>query len=261
MKVVVLGHKGMLGHVVARFLKEKNVDVITTDYRWPTREFRDFISSVEADDVVNCIGQTPQKDKNPEKLFLNNFALPIYLSRFCKVHLTHATTDCEFAGMDNPESDYRSWHSPDAKDDYGVSKSAATHELFRRHNTTIIRTSIIGPELSSKKSLWEWFINAPEKNVKGFVSHLWNGITTLEWAETYYRLILNQPEKTRFLQVGCDAVSKYDILCMINKELKRGKKIIRWDGPIVNKTLHPEVRVKPLDFQIKEMVSWYYPIA
>ena len=34
MKVLVLGHKGMLGHMVSKLLSTKGIEVFTTECRW-----------------------------------------------------------------------------------------------------------------------------------------------------------------------------------------------------------------------------------
>ena len=41
MKVLVLGHKGMLGHMVHKYLSTKDeCKLITTDLRWSSEEFK-----------------------------------------------------------------------------------------------------------------------------------------------------------------------------------------------------------------------------
>ena len=36
MKILVLGHNGMLGHMVVKYLQSQNEDVYTTDLKWET---------------------------------------------------------------------------------------------------------------------------------------------------------------------------------------------------------------------------------
>ena len=43
MKILILGHKGMLGHMVHKYLLTKDCKIVTTDYRWPSQEFMDLI--------------------------------------------------------------------------------------------------------------------------------------------------------------------------------------------------------------------------
>ena len=49
MKVLVLGHKGMLGHMVSKLLTSKDVEVITTKCRWSTSCFKDTIKNFDGD--------------------------------------------------------------------------------------------------------------------------------------------------------------------------------------------------------------------
>ena len=43
MKILVLGHKGMLGHMVYKYFVENNFEISTTSKRWPSSDFKDFI--------------------------------------------------------------------------------------------------------------------------------------------------------------------------------------------------------------------------
>ena len=52
MKVLVLGHKGMLGHMVTKYLLDNDVEVITTSVRWPESPFK---LGIRLDYVINCI--------------------------------------------------------------------------------------------------------------------------------------------------------------------------------------------------------------
>ena len=108
MKVLVLGHNGMLGHMVHKYLSTKECEIITTDLRWPSEEFRNFIVDFNGDFVVNCIGAIHQRTNE----FGVNTDLPVWLDginyRSKKFKIIHPGTDCE---MDN--------------DNYGISKRIA----------------------------------------------------------------------------------------------------------------------------------------
>ena len=73
-RVLILGHNGMLGHMVSKFLKINGLKVETTDLRWSTSDFKDFIRQYDGDYIVNCIGAIPQRtnvfDINQRKLLL-----------------------------------------------------------------------------------------------------------------------------------------------------------------------------------------------
>ena len=61
MKVLVLGHNGMLGNVVCEYLRRlDDVSFVTTRHRWSTDSFKTFIKNFDGDYIINCIGAIPQ---------------------------------------------------------------------------------------------------------------------------------------------------------------------------------------------------------
>lgn len=255
MNIILLGHKGMLGHIVKKYFEQQGIKVKTTEYKWPSKEFRYFVETSSEEFLINCIGQIPQKNKDIDKLFLNNYALPIYLSNVFNNKIVHPTTDCEFKGVEDESFLYSKNKLPDAEDDYGRSKSLATLSIAKNPKVVIIRTSIIGPELSSKKSLWEWFINS-DLEVNGFTNHIWNGLTTLQWAKICYKIFTNEINES-FIQVGCAPISKFKILEILNKELGLNKKINPFKTISINKALESDIKDIPeIKDQIKEFILW-----
>jgi dTDP-4-dehydrorhamnose reductase len=167
-KVLVLGHSGMLGHMVAKYLSDNNCDIVTCEYRYPSTQFKEFIKQFNGDFIINCIGAIPQRTKD----FSINYELPIWLDANANCKIIHPGTDCE---MDS--------------DDYGISKKRARDYIVEHSNQTkILKSSIIGPELNSNASLLEWFLSQTDL-VYGYTNAMWNGNTTLEWAEQCYALI------------------------------------------------------------------------
>jgi hypothetical protein len=83
--------------------------------------------------------------------------------------------NCVFNGA---EGGYVESSPHTAMDIYGRSKSLGESE-----SATIIRTSIIGEELSNKLSLVEWVKSQAGKSVNGYLNHFWNGITCLQFAK------------------------------------------------------------------------------
>ena len=69
MKVLVLGHKGMLGNMVYKYLSTKeDCELITTDLRWPSEDFKNFAVNFDGDFIVNCIGAIHQKKTNYDNI-------------------------------------------------------------------------------------------------------------------------------------------------------------------------------------------------
>jgi dTDP-4-dehydrorhamnose reductase len=128
MKILVLGHKGMLGHVVCKFLSEKGFEIKTLDSKWPNEDFCNSIKNSNCEILVNCIGSIPQKNKtNYYNLFSCNFLLPVFLSEYFSGKIIHPSTDCEFSGKSLELYSKNSLR--DADDCYGISKKYAGEYL------------------------------------------------------------------------------------------------------------------------------------
>ena len=170
MKILILGHRGMLGNAVYKYLSTTYDKIQTTEYRWSSEEFVRDVISFNGDYVINCIGAIPQKTDD----FSINYNLPIWLDKNVNGKVIHPGTDCE---MDS--------------DDYGISKVRASDYIKNNgEKTKIIKTSIIGHELKSADSLLDWFLTT-EGAVSGYTNAMWNGNTTLEWAKTSVDMMIN----------------------------------------------------------------------
>lgn len=257
MKTLILGHKGMLGHTVVKYFNSQNVNVITTDHKWDTTEFREFVTNLECDYIINCIGSIPQKKPSWETYKSVNILLPVFLSTHKSAKIIHPTTDCEFDGLIAEDKYYSKKDTATALDDYGLSKAYASVVLRSKTNVKQIRTSIIGPELTGKVSLMEWFLKQPT-NANGYANHYWNGITTLEWAKQCYSIINNWDNYPDVVQIGTDKISKYDLLLMINKIFETNKNIISINVDTINKCLYSDYSIKSLSDQLVELKKFYY---
>lgn len=204
MKILVLGHMGMLGNMVHTYLRRnENLNVVTVDttLKWPSIEFKDAVHKLSPDTIVNCIGAIHQKVSD----FRVNYELPIWLDSLgCKI--IHPNTDCE-----NDDTEY------------GISKRTAKDFIVTiGQHTHSIKTSIIGPELQTKYSLFNWFLSHSDgEQVNGFTNHFWNGITTLKWAEICERIIMEDGNYPVEMVVKSNCISKYKLLCIINKVFDR----------------------------------------
>src|SRR5690606_10973616 len=115
----------------------------------------------------------------------------------------------------------------DAEDDYGMSKAKISEIIENEfQNTKIIRTSIIGHELTGHFSLLDWFLSVDEnQSVNGFVNHYWNGITTLQWAKIAEKIISNWDDYNTITQVGLDGLNKFELLQVIKEVYNKKTKI------------------------------------
>jgi dTDP-4-dehydrorhamnose reductase len=236
--VLVLGHTGMLGHIVKKYL-EQFYTVETVDARWPSAEFKTEIKNFKATHIVNCIGAIHQRTKD----FDVNFELPIWLDFNFDGKIIHPGTDCE---IDD--------------DEYGNSKRVAAEWILQNgKNTKIIKTSIIGPELNSSSSFLYWFLsNADGSTVRGYSNHKWNGNTTYFWAK-HCKLMIDSWESypTQTILQG-NTYSKFEMLNIFNAIYSRNIKINDFKTEKdVDKCLIGDILTPPLEVQIKEMNLFY----
>ena len=237
MKILVLGHTGMLGHTVVDYLKTKSHSVKTLTERWPDGDFLTEIVNANVDYVINCIGAIPQRTEH----FKLNYELPIWLDKNLKCKVIHPGTDCE---MDD--------------DDYGNSKRIAAEWIKSSgKNTKIIKTSILGPELNTKASLMEWFLSQSGK-VNGYSECYWNGNTTLTWAKhcVYLMSHFNSEEVETILEG--ERVSKYQLLLTLKEVYSRHDiKVQPVNVPVIDKCLKGKVKTPNLYIQLTELQSFY----
>jgi len=237
MNILILGHNGMLGHMLVKYFTDNGHSVFTTDSRYPSDEFKSYVKAFHGDFIVNAIGSIPQKTSN----FDTNSSLPIWLDQNANVKIIHPGTDCE---MD--------------ADEYGLSKKAARDYIVSLgKRTKIIRSSIIGPELRDKKSLLEWFLNTNNESCDGYTEAMWNGITTYEWATQCKMLMYHWDSYDIETVVSGNCVSKYTLLQYISQIFDKRINIIPVDKGI-NKCLVSDIKTYDIDIQLKQLKQYYY---
>lgn len=259
MKVFVLGHRGMLGHVVARYLAEQGHYVLTSDNRYQGRP-RDPLIEVVRDSgcawIINAIGLIKQKSDSRCEMLRVNALLPLHLKSRMRSyqHLIQPSTDCVFSGQ---RGGYLVDQQPDAIDAYGLSKILGEAVADDRR-CTVIRTSIIGPELRTGHGLMGWFLNQ-RGEVNGFVNHQWNGITSLEWAKICDEIICANSCGGTIVQPGIQAsLSKYELLSHIARAWQKEISIKPVRAPDeIDRTLIPTLPRQALPVQLAELHEWY----
>lgn len=192
MNVFVLGSTGMLGGYVYKYLNQEGYNVVSVtrdklDASLPNYYEVQQLGIKEGDIVINCIGAiSHRKNTSKAQFLLVNSVFPRIVADVCEdigAHFIQVTTDCVFTG---DEGGYIESSPHTAMDIYGRSKSLGEPE-----SATIIRTSIIGEELSNKLSLVEWVKSQAGKTVNGYLNHFWNGITCLQFAKICDYIIKN----------------------------------------------------------------------
>ena len=199
-------------------------------------KFYEVIRKIKPHYVINCIGIIKQdiKKDDIESLFLINSIFPKKLSTFCKIikiKFIQISSDCVFDGK---KGNYSEDDIPSAKDLYGISKYLG--EINDAYNLTI-RTSIIGHELKSKKSLLEWIISKNNCEIDGYINAIFSGLTTLELAKVINNYIFNKNLKGLY-QIASNPINKYDLIKIIIKVYKLNIKLIKYRKFKINRSLN-----------------------
>ena len=261
-KIIVLGASGMAGHVIYTYLQEYtkyqiigttnstylNENCISLDvFNQPQVE--KFITKNKPDVIINCVGSLIRESKShADRTIYCNAYFPYFLKNCAATvgaRLIHISTDCVFSGK---SGGYYEDSFKDAIDVYGLSKSLG--EINDDTNLTI-RTSIIGPEIKKNgEGLFHWFM-AQNGTINGYKSNFWSGVTTLELAKFIVWQINNSSTGLINLTNGI-AISKHDLLKLINDEFHRNIDIISEKDYVCDKSLksHREIDYKVSSYEV-----------
>lgn len=222
--VVVLGSNGMLGWMATNYLSNFHRvlalprERFEVSHNWPAMEWSlnyELLKYGKPDYIINCIGAIKPAFDDQTRWSTNNMVnsvFPWLLANYARDHaakLVHITTDCVFDGYSGYYTE-KSPHSP--TDAYGRSKS-----LGEPDNCMNLRTSIIGPEKNTKKSLVEWLLSNAGGKVDGFQNHIWNGLTTLEFAKALEIIIREDLFEIGTFHIFSNDITKYDMLRTMNE--------------------------------------------
>ncbi len=240
MRILILGGDGMLGHQLLRHFREQHEVRVTLRLDRESYEaYRLFepgmafygvdarrmdtllqvVSEFQPQAVINAVGIVKQRTEAKvviPSLEINSL-LPHRLALICRTsgaRLIHFSTDCVFSGH---RGNYRETDPPDAEDLYGRTKLLG--EVVEPHCVTL-RTSMIGPELSRKTGLLEWFLAQRGQAVKGFRRAIFSGFPTSELARLVERVLVDVPTIHGLYHVAAEPISKYDLLGLVRDRLR-----------------------------------------
>lgn len=246
--------------MVVAYLRDQRYHHITSEYRYdgaPANRLVEAAVSSGADVIVNCAGITTQRGITDARIFVANSLLPQHLAaRLASSQLLiHASTDCVFQGT---RGMYAPDETPDAVDAYGLSKRLGEYSAHPPGaNVIIMRTSIVGPERGSSRGLLSWFLNQ-SGNVNGWTDHLWNGITTLQWAQLCVQFATSDDSARGVHHPTTDQIiSKYEMLTQFADVFDHRVSVKPVEtGDPVDRTLQPTQSVPPLIDQLRELRGW-----
>lgn len=274
-KILVIGIKGMAGHVVFTYLKEtgkyevfglaRNIEesahVFNADVS-DTHKLEKIISENQFDAVINCIGiLNKDAEDHPSKAVWFNSYFPHFLESITKgtsTKVLHISTDCVFNGKRG------GYTEEDQKDGYGYyAQSKALGEVDNEKDLTI-RTSIIGPELNKNGiGLFHWFMSQPENaQLKGYSQAYWSGITTIELAKVIDEVLSSQNVSGLVQVAGVEKIDKYNLLILFNEVFRNNTVAIdsddsyRIDKSLVSIREDFKYKVPSYKEMLLEMKEW-----
>lgn len=228
-KILVIGINGMAGHVIFKYLQERNTNKVFGIARniEPTEsifnldvsdtvELIKIINSNNFDFIINCVGVLNKNaEDHPEKAIWFNSYFPHFLESITKdtnSKVISISTDCVFSGKNG---NYIETDKKDGEGFYAVSK--ALGEIVNDKDLTI-RTSIIGPELKKDGiGLFNWVLNQTGE-INGFTNAYWSGITTLELAKFINKITSESNFPNGLIHLTNNVkINKYNLLQIIKE--------------------------------------------
>ncbi len=271
-KILIIGSRGMAGHVVTEYLKTNTNWEIHTIARAGESgsghynlDIRDLdalkkVLSYRYDVVLNFVGILNQHaESNPEEAVFVNAYFPHFLARQGDEfghRLIHLSTDCVFSGA---RGGYKEMDPRDAVGYYAASKALGEVD-YGRHLTC--RTSIIGPEVKNNGiGLFHWF-SRQEGEINGYAHAIWTGVTTTELARAIHHFILSGTTGVYHLVNG-EEISKLDLLRLFMKhypftrvsEVKPFEEY-RTNKSLINTRKDVAFQVSSYDQMVREMMDW-----
>jgi dTDP-4-dehydrorhamnose reductase len=234
-RVLVLGGRGMLGHMVASALgaderlqvraTARPIEAAPGDIPFDARHDRvdELLESmpIQPHWIVNALGVIKPRigaDVDSRRAAIAvNADLPHRLAAAAEqrgIGVIQPATDGVFAAAGAP-FDEQSRHAPE--DVYAMTKSLGEVPSSAMLH---LRASIVGPELgdpSEGRSLLSWLLSRPRgERIEGYVNHRWNGVTTWHFTRVVCGIVSGEtrPCGVQHL-VPADDVTKHELLVAI----------------------------------------------
>lgn len=182
------------------------------------------------DYIINCIGLIKSRIdeseiENVRRAEHINGALPKQINNYVQgtdIRVIQIATDCVF---DGGRGGYTETSEHDASDTYGLSKSKGEIESPNFMN---IRCSIVGPEIQSHTSLFDWVrFQSHGATITGFQNHIWNGVTAKAFAQLCRGIVEKNcfhPGTQHF--VPANKVTKLELIKLFARKTGRSDLII-----------------------------------
>jgi len=208
MKIAIIGATGMVGHVLFREFRRKNIDVIGIGRRQTDNDILNFdlynewdkikclLLDGKFDLVINCsaILVNESNTNRLQAVYINSFLphLLVDLFKNTNTKVLHLSTGGIFSG--NDEFDFEDT-LPLPQTYYGITKASGE---FNNSKDLIVRSDFWGPD--NKKDgtgLFNWFLNQ-NGIVTAYTNVFFNGISNVEFA----RIVLDLTNYTGIVHLG-----------------------------------------------------------
>jgi dTDP-4-dehydrorhamnose reductase len=260
MRVVVVGARGMLGHVLCDVLAEHGHDVLPLG-----RDELDVLP--RADALVNCAAWSeaattsqaaPTSPRSAtslppeERAFQTNSVLPHRLALRFGGPMLHISTDGVFTGG-GPSDET---HAPDALTQYGLSK-----RVGEPPEAMVLRVSHVGPEQAYKRHLLSRLASA--RDFVGYTDHQWNGMTTLALAHALVDILAGGHFIRGVFHLFSDDITKGELCDRLARAFGLPVSLVLAPSGVPCdrrlRTVHPlrdRLAIPPLDAQVEALVRW-----
>ena len=161
-------------------------------------------------------------------------------------------TSCSSTPMQSSDIDL-----PDGASTYAITK-AIGEEIKNEH--LVVRTSVIGPELSNRtEELFNWFMSQ-DHEVEGYQTAIWSGVTTLILARSIEELI-NKDLIGIYHVTNNSSISKHHLLELLKRQTEKEISIIpviknNSDKSFVDTRLKLKLTIPSYEQMIIEMVEF-----
>ena len=272
MNVMILGSNGMNGHMIAKFLQSKKINVRTVSRKNADIKFdlfdysklNDLIENMkEYDFIINCAGCLVSESSNSleKALYINSYVPRLISAKLAnaKTKIVHLSTDCVFNGKTS--ANYLPSDIPNETGNYGLSKMMG--EINNTKDITF-RLSKIGPETpNNTPGILDWFLRENSETVSGWTNHYWNGITTLELARLIYIHMKNPISNGIYALVDNDFIcTKYELICKFKRVFNQAIDIIPAEHPSTTRKVlnnpfqNPTLKVKDFEKQLEDLKDY-----
>jgi len=205
MKILILGHKGLLGRDIIefnKFFKQHEIATIDELYRWPDINFKHIVKKIDCDIIINCISIENFENINQVKSIY--FDLPLFLSEIKNKYVINFTSDILNSNAKK---------MPDVNNYYLFKKNA--EKILNPGSFLNVRTSFFGLSNTKSNLLNKKFNNS--STIIGYTNLKWSGVTTLQIYHSianFIEIIQNNISK---INLSSECISNYDLLVTINE--------------------------------------------